>query len=594
MRGTSQDPKGLTYDLDPDGDVTLNVFHVPADLPAQLEDLTPDVFSSTVAPFTQKKAPSNKNGAQKKRNYIVLRASSKHLSLACPYFKRMFKSGFKESNQFRSDGAIELSIEQNNGLAFLMLMPVIHCQTALVPRVIPPAMLTEIAILVDYYECHGAVQVFSDMWIAANEDQSTKLLSKALHWDSSSMARSSSLYELDPDGDVTLFVYNVPDDLPAEMAALSPHILAGIRIKEEPESDSEKTEKRSKFELESRPSSNVAAPTISASRTPDTSSSTSGEENVYIPWSQSPVPRPNHQAVLPSSEEVEPQDAPAVPRDPAPSDHPANASDPAQENARPSTNAEEPALSENLDHQATVAPQSDTDTTAEPGEPHIVLRVSSKHLALASPHFKRMFKSQFREGTVLRSTGGLELPIRQPNGVAFLLLMIVIHCPTRHVPREITKGMLTDIAVLVDYYECHAAVEFFSDLWISAIENNKEYNAHEFQDWVLISWVFSKPGIFRNSTRNLVETCDGVIASDMLPFPSDLIEELNLAREEMIGTIINELHVLHNELLKGSACNFSDSGKSEICSYVVLGSIPGSSSLEPLGEMRHDEISCVW
>lgn len=50
--------------------------------------------------------------------------------------------------------------------------------------------------------------------------------------------------------------------------------------------------------------------------------------------------------------------------------------------------------------------------------------------------------------------------------MSFLILMMIIHGRTRAVPRKLSLKRLSEMAVLVDYYECYEAVELFSDMWV--------------------------------------------------------------------------------------------------------------------------------
>jgi hypothetical protein len=154
----------IYYDLAPAGDVTLVVTNVPEDLPRNLKLIKPNILTEPPPPvntFNSSKA------SQPKPLYI--RASSKHLTLACGYFARMFGSGFSEGMALQSKGSVELKIDHSNGLAFLLLMLIVHCQPRLVPRKLSKQALTNVAVLVYYYQCHTAVEVFADMWIKAIE-----------------------------------------------------------------------------------------------------------------------------------------------------------------------------------------------------------------------------------------------------------------------------------------------------------------------------------------------------------------------------------------------------------------------------------------
>lgn len=186
--------------------------------------------------------------------------------------------------------------------------------------------------------------------------------------------------------------------------------------------------------------------------------------------------------------------------------------------------------SEELD-KSTPMEEESSEATENAGStaPRLRLRVSSKQLSLACPHFARMFKSDLREGTELRNNGSVELEVDQPSGTAVLLLMLVIHGRTRQVPRMVSKEMLIEIAVLVDYFECYKAVEVFSDLWIAAIEPHPEERVVEMRDWVFISWVFSKKTIFEQTTLAVISRYATVIPAQGLPLPARILG-LSLSR----------------------------------------------------------------
>ena len=150
----------LTYVFDPDGDVTLVLDNAPDSLPARLDDLKFNTLGESSYLFF---------GTGSK--ILRIRASSKHLTLACPYFRRMFRSKFSEGVQFQSQGNAEIKIHESRVLSFILLMCIVHCRMRQVPTVVSLSALTGMAALVDYYECHDAVSVFSDLWIRALENQ---------------------------------------------------------------------------------------------------------------------------------------------------------------------------------------------------------------------------------------------------------------------------------------------------------------------------------------------------------------------------------------------------------------------------------------
>lgn len=82
----------------------------------------------------------------------------------------------------------------------------------------------------------------------------------------------------------------------------------------------------------------------------------------------------------------------------------------------------------------------------------VYLRVSSKHLILASAMFRKMLGSdQFFEGRTLHSNGNLVIPLSD-DSEALIILMYIVHGMTNLVPRKVTLDTLTKLAILIDYY----------------------------------------------------------------------------------------------------------------------------------------------
>lgn len=46
-----------------------------------------------------------------------------------------------------------------------MLLNIFHLQTKQVPRVIPVESLAKAGVLIDYYDCGEAIEIFTTMWI---------------------------------------------------------------------------------------------------------------------------------------------------------------------------------------------------------------------------------------------------------------------------------------------------------------------------------------------------------------------------------------------------------------------------------------------
>jgi hypothetical protein len=74
------------------------------------------------------------------------------------------------------------------------------------------------------------------------------------------------------------------------------------------------------------------------------------------------------------------------------------------------------------------------------------------------------------EGHTLSSQGHVEFRMDEKDSEAMLLVMNIIHGRARRVPRSVDLDVLTRLAVLVDYLECHEAIEPFSDRWIDDLK----------------------------------------------------------------------------------------------------------------------------
>ena len=111
-------------------------------------------------------------------DHVKLRASSRHLSLASPYFNRMLKGQWKEAETLRADGLISVVVKDVDTDALIILMNIIHGRTRSVPKEVNLETLAKIAVIVDIYECAEAVEVFTDMWIAHLRDTLPSLYSR--------------------------------------------------------------------------------------------------------------------------------------------------------------------------------------------------------------------------------------------------------------------------------------------------------------------------------------------------------------------------------------------------------------------------------
>ncbi|KAL3464820.1 hypothetical protein BJX64DRAFT_286008 [Aspergillus heterothallicus] len=216
------------------------------------------------------------------------------------------------------------------------------------------------------------------------------------------------------------------------------------------------------------------------------------------------------------------------------------------------------------------------------------IRASSKHLTLACSYFANMLDSDFNKGACLRENGHVKLQIDHPNGLAFLVLMLIIHGRPRYVPQKLSRRTLADVAVLVDYYQCHDAVELLSGIWIENIPGIIHTGCTGYLDWVIISWVFARDSAFKEATGYLIMLSDSTISAPGLPLPGNILEHMNKHRLDTLQGLVDSLHEVHKKCATGCLKALSTANNTpEICScdsYYASHSIYGRDyDLNPNG-----------
>lgn len=169
---------------------------------------------------------------------------------------------------------------------------------------------------------------------------------------------------------------------------------------------------------------------------------------------------------------------------------------------------------------------SKKNTNSNANKTYVRIRVSLKHLTLASSYFERNFKSGMSESHILSSEGRLDFRMNEENPKAMLTVMNVIHGRSRQVPRRISLDMLTKIAVLVDYLECHEAIEPFSDMWIDNLKGAIATNYSKVLiQWLCISLVFHKKSQFTAMTCIAIRQAKGPVQTLGLPIRKGIVGE---------------------------------------------------------------------
>lgn len=202
-----------THDIDPDGDIILKLTDANAPFAVWPEkDATdadgkehetftdnldgidasseagedPEQQGDAVKPSTNSVSSSADENVNTPERPVVpapevhLRLSSKHLTLVSPYFKSMLCGPWKEGDRSGTQTRV-LTAESWDQDALLTVMCIIHGRNKKVPREVDIEMMAKIAVIVDYYQCHEVLEVFSDIWL--KELKRTVLLPEAYNRD---------------------------------------------------------------------------------------------------------------------------------------------------------------------------------------------------------------------------------------------------------------------------------------------------------------------------------------------------------------------------------------------------------------------------
>jgi hypothetical protein len=142
------------------------------------------------------------------------------------------------------------------------------------------------------------------------------------------------------------------------------------------------------------------------------------------------------------------------------------------------------------------------EASASDGDQEVRIRVSSKHLALASRVFQSMLRPGFLAGDQLRSQGFANLSLPDDNPAAMLILSNLVHGKNRRVPLKVKTSMLLELAILVDKYELLEITETILGSWFKNLKNDIPQGfSEDLLSWICISWVFENEELFEQATK---------------------------------------------------------------------------------------------
>lgn len=114
---------------------------------------------------------------------------------------------------------------------------------------------------------------------------------------------------------------------------------------------------------------------------------------------------------------------------------------------------------------------------------------------------------------------------------ALIMLMNIIHGQTHTVPLAVNLEQFAKFAVLVDYYGCHKAVNFFVRVWTSRLQPALPSSySRELLLRLFTSYVFFEGDTFTKLTKTILYEARGPIHTLGLPIPNELVGKFHNRR----------------------------------------------------------------
>lgn len=151
----------------------------------------------------------------------------------------------------------------------------------------------------------------------------------------------------------------------------------------------------------------------------------------------------------------------------------------------------------------------------------ILMRVSSKHLSLASPFFNHMFHSRPRANGASHDQEPVTIPLRKDDLKSLQTLLYIVHGLTRQVPRRVGRDQLLQTVILIDKYEFHEVAEVFTDMWFEPLQPEIPCSLHpDLASWIYICWGLRKSRDFNTLTEIAIRetNCGLEDPDDLVPY----------------------------------------------------------------------------
>ncbi|KAJ4016363.1 hypothetical protein NW752_003485 [Fusarium irregulare] len=151
------------------------------------------------------------------------------------------------------------------------------------------------------------------------------------------------------------------------------------------------------------------------------------------------------------------------------------------------------------------------------------MRVSSRHLILASRTFRKMLEGDWSDSSSKAiESGRRQIYTSGWDAAALAIVMDAIHGRHRDIPKSVNLGLMTRIATIVDYYELHESLQLIRDVWMTALRNACVVTTHYCKStflWLYLAWVFSEKDIIPPIIKMLLQQSNGFPEIDSFDLP---------------------------------------------------------------------------
>ncbi|KAK0630339.1 hypothetical protein B0T17DRAFT_218987 [Bombardia bombarda] len=215
------------------------------------------------------------------------------------------------------------------------------------------------------------------------------------------------------------------------------------------------------------------------------------------------------------------------------------------------------------------------DGRTSSSSPGLRIKVSSKHLSLASRPFRNKLQlASAGKNSLKQSDGRVHLslsPEFDPKAVT--IVMNAIHGRGSKVPKSVDIETLAKIALFVDRFQLLDAVEVYADRWVSKLVEGGGLPAEYGRGlvlWIYVGHVFRRADVFKAATKVAAATAPGPVGHLGLPVRVKIIKHIDAQRQELVSKALDAVHSTLDALMLEDGVNVCAETQ---CDTLLLGKL---------------------